>query len=87
MIGEPDLLVIGRDDVGEKDITALLSPSTRAKDLLLKRGLYEDGGVASYWVVDPDEPSVTVLELVDGRYRLPVALPFPVEQQPDLLLG
>lgn len=43
--------------------------------------------MASYWVVDPDEPSVTVLELVDGRYRLPVALPFPVEQQPDLLLG
>ena len=101
---QPDLLVIGRDDIGEKNITEplllaveVLSPSTRSKDLLLKRGLYEDSGVRSYWVVDPDEPSVTVLELVDGRYeevgrvvgsdRLAVARPFPVELQPDLLLG
>lgn len=101
---QPDLLVVPRQDMSGKNITQplslaveVLSPSTRSKDLLLKRGLYEDSGVQSYWVVDPDEPSVTVLELVDGRYeeagravgseRLAVGLPFPVELQPDLLLG
>ena len=101
---QPDLLVVPRQDMAAKSITQplllaveVLSPSTRSKDLLLKRGLYEDSGVPSYWVVDPDEPSVTVLELVDGRYeevgravgseRLEVQLPFPVELQPDLLLG
>ncbi len=64
-----------REDVGELNITAplllaveVLSPSTRAKDLLLKRGLYEQAGVASYWVVDPDEPSLRAWDLVDGAY-------------------
>lgn len=101
---QPDLLVVPRQAPGATSITEplllaveVLSPSTRSKDLLLKRGLYEDSGVHSYWVVDPDEPSVTVLRLVDRRYeevgravgseRLAVLRPFPVELQPDLLLG
>ena len=33
-----------------------------------KRQVYAEGGVASYWVCDPGEPSVTVLELVDGDH-------------------
>ena len=99
----PDALVLRRTDAGETRIVAplllaveVLSPSTRSKDLLLKRGLYEDSGVTSYWVVDPAEPSVLVLELEDGRYVeagravgdqvLRLDLPFPVELQPDLLL-
>jgi Uma2 family endonuclease len=72
---QPDLLVVRRSDVGELNITAplllaveVLSPSTRAKDLLLKHGLYRDSGVASYWVVDPLVPSLTVWELRDGSY-------------------
>jgi len=72
---QPDVLVARRSDVGELAITAplllaveVLSPSTRSKDLLLKRGLYEQSGVAAYWVVDPDEPSVVAWELEDGRY-------------------
>ena len=75
----------------------VLSPSTRAKDLLLKRGLYEDSGVTSYWTVDPDEPSVTALELRAGAYvevgraegddLLELALPFPVRLSPRALLG
>jgi Uma2 family endonuclease len=72
---QPDLLVVRRADVGELNITAplllaveVLSPSTRAKDLILKKGLYEDSGVATYWVLDPDEESLVAWELVDGRY-------------------
>ena len=26
-------------------------------------------GVAHYWLADPAEPSITILELVDGRYE------------------
>ncbi len=101
---QPDLLVVRRTDVGERNVTAplllaveVLSPSTRSKDLLLKRGLYEESGVASYWVVDPAEPSVTVLELQEGRYVeagravgdevLALTLPFPVSLSPRALLG
>ncbi len=72
---QPDLLVVRRSDVGELNITAplllaveVLSPSTRAKDLILKHGLYRDSGVASYWVVDPLVPSLTAWQLVDGGY-------------------
>ncbi len=100
---QPDLLVVRRSDVGQTRIVAplvlaveVLSPSTRSKDLLLKRGLYEQSGVASYWVVDPEEPSVLVLELQDGSYveagrvvgqdELAVALPYPVVLQPSALL-
>ncbi len=92
-----------RSDVGETNIVAplllaveVLSPSTRSKDLLLERGLYEDSGVASYWMVDPAEPSVTALQLRDGRYVeigrvtgdqvLALDLPFPVRLCPEALL-
>ncbi|MGI8537278.1 MAG: Uma2 family endonuclease [Mycobacteriales bacterium] len=101
---QPDLLVVRRTDVGESNVVAplllaveVLSPSTRSKDLLLKRGLYEESGVGSYWIVDLDEPSVTVLELRDGRYVeagavvgnevLALDLPFPVRLCPQALLG
>lgn len=73
---QPDLLVVRRDRIGEKNVTypelalavEVLSPSTRRKDLVLKRSKYEDAGVGAYLVVDPKEPSVQAWDLVDGRY-------------------
>jgi Uma2 family endonuclease len=72
---QPDVMVASRDDPGSAALTAplllaveVLSPSTRMKDLLLKRGVYQESGVASYWILDPDEAVLTVLELADGRY-------------------
>jgi Uma2 family endonuclease len=101
---QPDLLVVRRDDVGETAIERplllaieILSPSTRSKDLILKRGLYEDSGVASYWVVDLDVPSITVWTLRDGRYgdgtvtigdeRMQATEPFDVSIVPSSLVG
>ena len=46
----------------------MLSPSTRRIDLGTKRLAYEAAGVPAYWLVDPDVPSLTVLELDAGRY-------------------
>jgi Uma2 family endonuclease len=96
---QPDLLVVARDRVGVKNITQplalaveVLSPSTRRKDLVLKRSKYEDAGVESYWIVDPIDHSVTVLDLVDGHYvqsahvsagsTHTAARPFPVRISP-----
>lgn len=77
----------------------VLSPSTRRLDRLTKLSVYEDAGVASYWLVDPDpdRPSLRVLELSEGRYveaakvsgaeSWTAARPFPVEITPaDLLV-
>src|SRR6478672_3745329 len=90
---QPDVLGLGNRDLtstaAESMILAVevLSPSSRRKDAIYKRSKYEDEGVASYWVVDPEEPSILALDLVDGRYEIvgqasgddPVTLdkPFP----------
>jgi Uncharacterized protein conserved in cyanobacteria len=96
---EPDVLVVDKDKIGIKAITEplalaveVLSPSTRRKDMVLKRSKYEDGGVGSYWIIDPNGPSITALELRDGRYvevgsatgaeTLELDRPFPVRIVP-----
>lgn len=97
---QPDLLVVRQEDVGVANVTAplvlaveVLSPSTRRKDQVLKRSKYEDAGVLSYWIVDPKEPSLLALDLVEGRYVTGASaageavahcrLPFPVDGVPS----
>ncbi|MEE6282341.1 Uma2 family endonuclease [Georgenia sunbinii] len=96
---QPDLLVVRNEDVEVANITAplvlaveVLSPSTRRKDLILKRSKYEDCGVQSYWIVDPKVPSLLALDLVAGHYvtaadvelgeRVTLLHPFPVDAVP-----
>ena len=74
----------------------VLSPSTRSVDLLLERGVYAESGVAAYWLVDLEVPSVRALRLVDGAYvevgaaegrqALELEEPFPVRVVPQDLL-
>lgn len=90
---QPDVLVMRRDEPGLKAITQplalaveVLSPSSRSVDRVLKRELYEQAGVASYWVVDPEVPSITVWDgpeygeprVATGEESLVVNRPFPV---------
>lgn len=79
---QPDLLVVSRDDRGLKAVTTplalaveVLSPSSRSIDLVLKRELYEQAGVQSYWVVDPHDLTLRAWVLQNGLL---------VEQQVDL---
>ena len=68
---QPDLFVICRPyDLGAKafdgapDLTVeILSPSTRAKDMLLKLHKYQNAGVKEYWIVDPEHSTVLVYDL------------------------
>lgn len=46
----------------------VLSPSNRTTDLVTKRVDYAAAGIPSYWLVDPEVPSVTVLELEGNSY-------------------
>jgi len=50
-----------------KFIIEILS-SNRSHDMITKLNLYERAGVAEYWMIDPDEQIVSVLELVNGKY-------------------
>ena len=59
------LAIIGEARVdGAPDlIVEILSPSTRDRDLREKAMLYAKSGVASYWIVDPVEETVTLHRL------------------------
>ena len=73
---EPDLCVVRKADTAGRRLTGtpllvveILSPSTRRRDLQVKRRLYEAGGVPAYWLIDPTGPRLTLLELdATGRY-------------------
>ncbi len=72
---EPDVLVVRTADLTPARVEGppllvveVLSPSTRRIDLGSKRLAYEAAGVPAYWLVDPDVPSLTVLELDAGAY-------------------
>jgi Uma2 family endonuclease len=99
---QPDVLVVRQDRLGVENITEpltlaveVLSPSTRRKDQVLKRSKYEDAGVESYWIVDPDGPTITAYDLIDGHYVqvgtatandvLTVERPFPLTVTPSSL--
>ena len=73
---EPDVIVAPRAAFTERDLPTppllaieVRSPSTGWLDQGRKRTLYEEYGIASYWLLDPAVPSITVLELVDGHYE------------------
>ncbi len=65
-------------------VVEVLSRSTRRRDVTGKWSIYAGAGVPSYWIVDPVEPSLTVLTLTDGLYvetaRVTGAEPLTVEQ-------
>ena len=101
---EPDLIVASVADFSERDLSIppllvveIRSPSTAWLDQGRKRTLYEEHAVAHYWLADPQEPSVTVLDLVDGRYRrtahlvgdqsISLVAPFDVTINPAKLAG
>lgn len=74
----------------------MLSPSSRSIYSVLERAVYEQSGAAHYWVVDPDEVSVTAWSLHAGQYGDPTVAvgdevcelpgPSPVTLSPAALL-
>lgn len=73
---QPDIAVVRTDRkhiVSERAIEGppdlvveILSPSTRDRDLYIKRDAYARFGVAEYWVVDPNLGTVEVSGAEDG---------------------
>ncbi|MHB8264205.1 MAG: Uma2 family endonuclease [Acidimicrobiales bacterium] len=89
---QPDLMVIRDSDYNPKGFqlaTPLLvvevrSESTAIYDATEKRSRYESLSVPAYWIVDPADPSLVALHLIDGRYvevaRVSGAEPYQAEQ-------
>ena len=76
---QPDLIFVSREqqsiitDANIQGAPALvvevISPSTANKDRELKRRIYAEHGVGEYWLVDPDDRTVSVMSLQDKDFR------------------
>jgi len=90
----PDIMAARPADYSEHGIIRPLlaveirSPSSGLYDRTLKRAAYAEAGIPSYWLVDPQQPSISVLELspdgyvevarATGAQPVTVGRPFPV---------
>lgn len=75
---EPDLLLIrSKDDPramnryweGADLVVEVVSPDDPDRDYKTKREDYAQAGVPEYWIVDPQEEKITVLQLIEARYE------------------
>jgi Uncharacterized protein conserved in cyanobacteria len=76
---EPDLLFISNarlEALTSKNVQGapnlvveIGSPSTRRRDEIIKRKLYERFGVEEYWVIDPEIETIAVYRHVDETYQ------------------
>jgi len=55
-------------------VCEVLSPARARIDRVDKLGIYAAQGVAHAWLIDPDARTLEVFTLVDGRWRLDMAL-------------
>ena len=62
LTGQPGRIVGGYFE-GVPDITVEVLSSDRNRDLIRKRQIYADAGVAEYWIFDPVTDTALVLEL------------------------
>ena len=90
-IFQPDLFVVcdpeklhDRGCIGAPDLVVeILSPGTAKKDLGLKRDLYEEYGVKELWIVHPNEGTIIVHILQNGKYHiLPIYAKGQILQSP-----
>jgi Uma2 family endonuclease len=75
---QPDVVVVKHEHrsiitrrgiVGVPDLVIeVVSPHKPSMDFVLKRHLYERFGVPEYWLIDPDERTVTVLAHAGARF-------------------
>lgn len=74
---QPDLCIIcDREKLDEKGcvgapdlIIEILSPGNSKREMKDKYQLYEEAGVREYWIIDPNQESVLINILENGKYK------------------
>lgn len=56
-IGAPDLVI------------EILSPGNNKRELKNKFEVYEEAGVSEYWVIHPNEQTLLIYTLIEGKYQ------------------
>lgn len=74
---EPDLLFIGDADdprrqnaywLGADLVMEIVSPDDPERDTKVKRADYAEVGIAEYWIVNPENETILVLQLKSNQY-------------------
>jgi Uma2 family endonuclease len=74
---EPDLvLLLDVNDprnqnafwLGADLVVETVSPDYVERDTVIKRADYAEAGIPEYWIINPEEETITVLKLEDGVY-------------------
>lgn len=74
---EPDLvLLLDVNDprnqnafwLGADLVVEIVSPDNVERDTVIKRGDYAEAGIPEYWIVNPEEQTITVLKLEGGTF-------------------
>jgi Uma2 family endonuclease len=74
---EPDLLLLrnARDPrnqnafwLGADLVVEIVSPDAPERDTVTKRADYAEAGIPEYWIVNPEDETITVLTLADDAY-------------------
>ncbi len=72
LVCDPAKLANGRYVDGAPDLVVeVISPATARRDRLVKRDLYEQVGVAQYWLADPEARTLECYRLEGGVYGKP----------------
>ncbi len=61
-------LIQGSFVEGLPDLVVEVMSQDRRRDLVMKRGWYAEAGVLEYWIIDPVNDTITILELAGGEY-------------------
>ena len=76
---QPDVLfiekarlnIVGSHIGGVPDLVMeVISAGSWQRDRIQKKALYEQAGVAEYWITDPDAEAIEVFALIKGVYQL-----------------
>ena len=76
-VAVPDLVYVraerqhmwqGRIITGAPDLVVEVMSQDRAKDLIRNRRWYAEAGIPEYWIVDPVNDTLTILELAGSQY-------------------
>lgn len=94
---EPDILYLSpqripQDDtppIGADLVVEIMGPGmqSRRRDLETKRDECAEAGIPEYWIVDPDNETMTVLTLLGKRYELHHEFPAGTTARSVLLPG
>ncbi len=66
IIDEVEGIVNGAPDL----VVEIISPSSIKRDRIEKKAIYEQFGIPEYWLIDPNNQSIEIYTLKEGKYEL-----------------